>query len=40
MWYFDAPHVVYGEDALNHLETLKGQKVKCTPETGQFSGCF
>ncbi|MGQ9586662.1 MAG: iron-containing alcohol dehydrogenase, partial [Anaerolineae bacterium] len=21
-----APHVVYGEDALNHLETLKGQK--------------
>lgn len=26
MWYFDAPHIVYGEDALTHLETLKGRR--------------
>ena len=24
MWYFDVPHIVYGEEALSHLETLKG----------------
>lgn len=26
MWYFDVPHIVYGEDALTHLETLKGRR--------------
>jgi len=26
MWYFDAPHIVYGEDALTHLEGLEGEK--------------
>lgn len=26
MWYFDVPHIVYGEDALSHLETLRGYK--------------
>jgi alcohol dehydrogenase class IV len=26
MWYFDSPHIVYGEDALSHLETLYGHK--------------
>ncbi|NLE76388.1 MAG: iron-containing alcohol dehydrogenase, partial [Chloroflexi bacterium] len=26
MWYFDAPHIVYGEDALSHLATLRGQR--------------
>jgi len=26
MWYFDAPHIVYGEDALSHLERLEGEK--------------
>lgn len=26
MWYFDSPEVVYGEDALSHLETLRGKR--------------
>jgi alcohol dehydrogenase class IV len=26
MWYFDSPHIVYGEDALSHLETLGGTR--------------
>lgn len=26
MWYFDSPHIVYGEDALSHLETLQGSR--------------
>lgn len=26
MWYFDCPEIIYGEDALSHLETLKGER--------------
>lgn len=26
MWYFNSPQVVFGEDALSHLETLKGRQ--------------
>ena len=26
MWYFRSPEIVFGEDALEHLETLKGQR--------------
>lgn len=26
MWYFDSPQVVFGEEALSHLETLKGRQ--------------
>ena len=26
MWYFDSPHIVYGQDALSHLESLRGQR--------------
>ncbi len=26
MWYFDCPEIVYGEDALSHLEELKGER--------------
>ena len=26
MWYFDCPEIVYGEEALGHLETLKGER--------------
>jgi alcohol dehydrogenase class IV len=26
MWYFDSPRIVYGEDALSHLENIEGQK--------------
>jgi len=26
MWYFDSPHIVFGEDALSHLSTLKGSR--------------
>ena len=26
MWYFNSPEVVYGEDALSHLDTLHGER--------------
>lgn len=26
MWYFNSPRIVFGEDALNHLEELDGQR--------------
>ncbi|HIP96302.1 MAG TPA: iron-containing alcohol dehydrogenase [Anaerolineae bacterium] len=26
MWYFNSPEVVYGEDALSHLDTLRGER--------------
>ena len=26
MWYFNSPRIVYGDDALNHLEELEGQR--------------
>lgn len=26
MWYFDSPQIVYGEDALSHLEMLRGKR--------------
>lgn len=27
MWYFGAPQIVFGEGALSHLETIRGQRV-------------
>ncbi len=26
MWYFRSPEIVFGEDALNHLETIQGER--------------
>jgi hypothetical protein len=26
MWYFDSPHVIFGEDALSFLAQLTGQQ--------------
>ena len=26
MWYFDAPEIIYGEDALSHLEEIQGER--------------
>ncbi len=25
MWYFDSPHVIFGEEALSHLAQLSGR---------------
>ena len=25
MWFFDSPHIVFGEDALSYLEQLTGR---------------
>lgn len=26
MWFFHAPHIIFGDDALSHLQQIKGQK--------------
>lgn len=33
MWYFNSPLVVFGEEALSHLETLKGRKAFIVTDT-------
>lgn len=37
MWYFDSPHIVYGEDALSHLETLQGEKAFIVTDVNMVS---
>ena len=33
MWYFDSPHIVFGEDALNELTTIYGKRAFVVTDT-------
>jgi len=37
MWYFDSPHIVYGEDALSHLGTLQGERAFIVTDVNMVS---
>jgi len=34
MWFFDSPKIIFGEDALSHLEQIEGKKCFIVTDPG------